>query len=154
VDQSKAEVRESVRENLSVSVSAKLQAVAGPKEGVALSATADSKTATDGTISVSARTAGGAVPSASASATVNLDVGPKDIGAAKLTVSGRAGLLGGTVNVGEKGVNGQVSFGPQLGYSISKGVGGSTSVSVSSIVTTLGQGFVSSMQACGGMGGC
>jgi len=85
---------------------------------------------------VSSRTNGGGV-ALSASATANLDVGPKDIGDAKLSVSIRAGLVGGTVNVGEKGINGQVALGPQIGIRyqtsnsrVSTGVGSSTTVDV------------------------
>ena len=116
-DQFKADQRALVREEVSFSGTIKLSANANSKVGGSVTVTADAKTVSDGTLTVTTRTAGGN-PSANASMTVNADIGQKDIGPVKLTASFRTpGVLGisGTVNIGEKGVNGQVSAGIQAG---------------------------------------
>lgn len=147
-------VTSTIKENTSLSVSAKANFTAGPKEGVQFSATADRESLSEGNVTVAARTSGGGI-AATVSATANVDIGPKDIGQPKLTASVRAGLVGGTVNVGEKGVNGQVSFGPQIGVTykasnspVSTGVGGSTTFNIPSYVHS----FVSAMDACSSSG--
>jgi RHS repeat-associated protein len=99
--------------NLSVSVTAKASATAGPLGGQ-VSATADKQTVSDGTVSVSARTNTGGI-GATAQATVNINTGPSNVGDQPATVSVRAGLVGMSVSVGDKGANAQLSIGPQIG---------------------------------------
>jgi len=99
--------------NLSVSVTAKASATAGPVGGQ-VSATADKQTVSEGTVSVSARTTTGGI-GATAQATVNVNTGPSNVGDNPATVTVRAGLVGASMSVGDKGANAQLSFGPQIG---------------------------------------
>jgi RHS repeat-associated protein len=137
-----SEIAAVAKDNVGVSVTLKGTASVN-NVGVQGSVTADKTSLSEGNITVSARTAGGGT-GLSAQATANLDIGPKDIGDVKLTGSARLGLAGAQVNVGEKGVNGQLSLGPQLGSAwkvpaptISRGIGGSASVNIDKIFNAI-----------------
>ena len=149
-DTFKAEQRQNVRDNESVSASARASLTAGPLGGAAVKVTADSQTLSDGSVSVSGRTNTGNF-SANAGATVDVTIGPKSVSSdVTASASVRARVVGVTVNVGDEGANVVISVGPQIGVTAtvpppqptSGGVGGATRVDVGGAAQSVGQSLV------------
>jgi RHS repeat-associated protein len=111
-----AQGMQKLADNTSVSVSVKAQASIGPV-GSQIKMSADGQTLKDGSVSVSSRTATGGI-AVQAQATVDVTVGPKNVGDNAATVGVRAGVVGAQVTAGENGANVQVSVGPQAGIKV------------------------------------
>jgi hypothetical protein len=102
--------------NVEVAVSFKLQATAG-NAGGQVKATADSQTLQDGSVGLSSRSATGGV-ALQAQATVDVTIGPKDVGENPLAAGVRGGVIGVQVNVGDGGAKATLSVGPQIGFEV------------------------------------